>query len=70
MRILIIEGHPQGAREEDPTIEIPRPSEIYRRVLARIAPDARFDILDATVPDAAPPQGAALADYDGFVWGG
>ena len=69
-RILVIDGYVRAAREELAAGGAGVAGDLYVKMLKRIAPGARCDVLYPSDPGAAVPSGKALADYDGIAWTG
>lgn len=70
LRLCIVNGYPKASRENFERQGVTHPHELFRAVLARRAPNATTDLLFIADPDGRPPAGAAIADYDGFLWTG
>jgi len=69
-RILVVDGYTREARDELVAGGASRAADLYRAMIARIVPGARFDILFPSDPGAAMPSGSALGDYDAIAWTG
>ena len=70
-RFLVVDGYAREGREDLAAGGATTAGELYRQMLDRCTPGgAQVDILCPADPDAALPQGAALAQYDGIAWTG
>ena len=70
-RYLVVDGYSREGREDLAAGGATTAGELYRQMLIRCTPGgAEVDILTPADPDAALPQGAAIAQYDGIAWTG
>jgi GMP synthase (glutamine-hydrolysing) len=67
LRLLVVDGNVQEAREAHRASYGKTPSESYADTLRQIAPDAVCDICLPADRGANLPDGAGLADYDGVA---
>ena len=69
-RILVIDGYMKSARDELAAGGATPAGEQYVKMLTKLCPDIRCDILYPCDPGVAMPTGTALGDYDGVAWTG
>lgn len=69
-RILVVDGYVKAAREELQAGGATGAGIQYVKMLQKICPDARCDIIYPSDPGTSVPKGAALSDYDGIAWTG
>ena len=67
LRLLVVEGNVQSAREAHRATFGKTPSQSYADTLTSIAPDAVCDICLPADAGANLPNGAGLSDYDGVA---
>lgn len=70
MRLLVLDAYAGEGREALRRVGATEAGELYRRVLARLAPDAEIDVAYPADSDACLPEGRALGDYAGVAWTG
>ena len=69
-RILVVEGNTAERRESTVAAGGRETADSYVDALSACQPGIVCDVVRPTDGDAAPPNGAALADYDGIAWTG
>jgi len=70
-RLLVVDGYSREGREDLRAGGASTAGELYAAMLTRCGPKGTaVDILCPADPDAALPQGAAIAQYDGIAWTG
>ncbi|MFO7561928.1 MAG: type 1 glutamine amidotransferase [Enhygromyxa sp.] len=70
-RLLILDAYDEAGRAALRRVGASLAGELYRRMLARVAPDARLDLIEfSSAAGFALPDGVALGDYDGLLWTG
>lgn len=70
MRLLIVNAYARAGRDALHAAGATAPDLLYRRLVERLVPDCRTDVLYAADADAQLPPGVALDAYDGMVWTG
>jgi GMP synthase (glutamine-hydrolysing) len=70
LKICIINGYPEKNRQALTDAGVAGADELYIRVLARLVPDVKIDVLMIVDPGASLPRGADIASYDAFIWTG
>jgi len=70
LAFLIVDGYPPDARQHFDACSCDQAWQQYARMLKSHLPEARFDVLFPSDPDACLPQGAALSSYRGVLWTG
>jgi len=70
LRFCIVNGYPQASRENFDRSNVGHPHDLFRDFLAREAPNAMSEIVYVADPDFSLPSGAAIEDFDGFIWTG
>lgn len=68
--IGILNGYPRASRENFDASGVGHPHDLFRDFLGRRLPAAAVDVLFVADPEQHLPEGAALANYDGFIWTG
>jgi len=69
-RILVIDGYRKEARDELAAGGATMAGDQYVKMLSRVCPGVKCDILFPCDAGAALPTGTALSDYDGIAWTG
>ncbi|NQW00240.1 MAG: type 1 glutamine amidotransferase [Rhodospirillales bacterium] len=69
-RILVVDGYVKAARDELEAGGATAAGIQYVKMLQKINPDIRCDIIYPSDPGTAVPAGKALSDYDGVAWTG
>lgn len=67
---LVVDGYTRAARDALQAGGASVAAELYVAMLRRFEPRARCDVVFAGDPDAALPDGTAIADFDGITWTG
>jgi GMP synthase (glutamine-hydrolysing) len=70
LAIAILNGYPRKSRENFDRTGVGHPHDFFRDFLKRYLPAAAVETWFVADPDQALPEGAALADYAGFIWTG
>ncbi len=70
IRFLIVDGYAKEARDELAAGGAGIAGELYTRMLTRILPTARCDVVFPADPGVELPTGVALEQYDGVAWTG
>lgn len=68
IQVLIIDGYPEPARQKFHVVGMSLASELYRDMLLRWEPGARYDIFYPADPGSELPR--PLKDYDAVLWTG
>ncbi|MCK5444431.1 MAG: gamma-glutamyl-gamma-aminobutyrate hydrolase family protein [Rhodospirillaceae bacterium] len=68
--ILVIDGYPKDDRENLAGCGMTTAGDLYVAMLSSICPQARFEVLFPSDPDAALPDGVQIGDFDGVAWTG
>jgi GMP synthase (glutamine-hydrolysing) len=68
--LLVLDAYAGEGREALRRVGATEAGELYRRMLARLAPDAEIDVAYPADSDACLPPGRALGDYAGVAWTG
>ncbi len=68
--IGILNGYPRASRDNFDLSGVAHPHDLYLDLLSHYIPGAQVDVLFVADVDRALPGGAALGDYDGFIWTG
>ncbi|MEN8113797.1 MAG: type 1 glutamine amidotransferase [Actinomycetota bacterium] len=69
-RFCIVNCYPAASRENFDRSDVGHPHDMFKDFLRREAPNATTEIVYVADPDFALPEGAAIDDFDGFVWTG
>jgi GMP synthase (glutamine-hydrolysing) len=69
-RFLVVDGYAKAGREDLEAGGASTAGHLYAAMLERCHPGSNVDIVYPADPDAALPQGAAIAQYDGIAWTG
>jgi GMP synthase (glutamine-hydrolysing) len=69
-RFCIVNCYPASSRENFDRSDVGHPHDLFRDFLRREAPNATTEIVYIADPDFALPPGAAIDDFDGFIWTG
>ena len=69
-RILVVDGYVKAARDELEAGGATPAGVQYVKMLKKIYPDMKCDIIYPSDPGASVPSGSALSDYDGVAWTG
>lgn len=70
MRLLVLDAYAGEGREALREAGATEAGELYRRMLARLAPEAELDVVYPADRDAPLPRGRALSDYYAAAWTG
>jgi GMP synthase (glutamine-hydrolysing) len=70
IRVLVVDGYAREGRDELIAGGASMASDLYRRMLVRLCPDIRCDVLFPSDPGTTLPTGAALEQYDAVAWTG
>lgn len=70
LAIAVLNGYPRPSRENFDRTGVGHPHDFFRDFLKRHLPQAAVEIWFVADPDQNLPEGAALADYAGFIWTG
>jgi GMP synthase (glutamine-hydrolysing) len=70
LRFLVCDAYPREGRLGLERAGATLAGRLYERLLRKLEPQARVDLICPADADAAVPAGAGLADYDGVVWTG
>jgi len=70
-RLLILDAYDEAGRAGLARANATFAGELYRRMLAGLAPEAQLDLVEfSTAAGFVLPTGVALSDYDGVLWTG
>jgi GMP synthase (glutamine-hydrolysing) len=70
-RLLLLDAYDEAGRAGLQRAGATLAGELYRRLLTRLAPDARLDLVEfSSTAGYVLPHQVAIADYDGVVWTG
>ncbi len=70
MRLLVLDAYAPEGREALDRAGATRAGTLYERMLRRLAPAARIDVVHPADGEVVWPEGAGLEDYDGLAWTG
>jgi GMP synthase (glutamine-hydrolysing) len=68
--IAVLNGYPRKSRQNFDRTGVGHPHDFFRDFLKRHLPSAAVETWFVADPDQDLPEGAALADYAGFIWTG
>lgn len=69
-RILVVDGYIKASRDELAAGGATGAGDQYVKMLTKICPDVRCDVIFPSDPGTQVPSGIALSDYDGVAWTG
>lgn len=69
-RILVIDGYPKDDRVNLANCGMGTAGDLYMAMLGRLCPQARFDVLFPSDPDAKLAPGVEIGHYHGVAWTG
>jgi len=69
-RILIIDGYPKDDRTNLAGCGMSTAGDLYAAMLGKICPEARFETVYPSDPDATFADGVGIGDFDGVAWTG
>ena len=70
-RLLILDAYDEAGRATLRRVGAVLAGELYRRMVAELAVDARLDVVEfSSAAGFVLPEGVALGDYDGVLWTG
>ncbi len=70
LNICILNAYPAQSRKEFDAHDVGHPSDFFKNFLSRYAPRASVSVIYPADPDPKLPAGAAIRDYDAFLWTG
>jgi GMP synthase (glutamine-hydrolysing) len=70
LRFLVCDAYPREARNRLQQVGATLAGDLYQRMLLRLEPTARVDIINPADADGALPSEQGLRDYDGVAWTG
>lgn len=70
LKLCIINGYPKSSREKFERDHVAHPQDLYGDFFRRYTPKAEIDVLFIADLETDLPEGAALNDYDAYVWTG
>ncbi len=70
LNICILNAYPAQSRKEFDDHDVGHPSDFFKDFLSRYAPRASVSVIYPADPDPKLPAGAAIKDYDAFMWTG
>lgn len=70
LSLCIINPYPQKNRRALAMSNVTQADDLYKHMLAPLAPNAKIDTLYVADLDVGLPAGAALNSYDGYLWTG
>lgn len=69
-QILIIDGYPKDDRTNLAACGMSTAGDLYVQMLGRLCPEARFETVYPSDPDAIFASGVGIGDFDGVAWTG